>query len=129
MASFGRRPRDTRFAPGAPGGSPPFGNARYRLPTAKEAAASHAAGADIPGGTGTGRVSPPGEGLHGHWVQAYYLYVGTTQGASDVVDSGEMQVTSYSHALPAASRLYARLYTKVGGQWRSSDSTFTTATH
>jgi hypothetical protein len=58
-------------------------------------------------------------------VQAYYLYVGTTIGAKDLVDTGETPRTSYLAAtLPPNQMLYARMHTKVGGIWRSLDSTF-----
>jgi hypothetical protein len=59
-------------------------------------------------------------------AQAYYLYVGTTAGAHDVVDTGEIQGTSYFRAgLPSVRTLYVKLWTKLGGVWQSSDSTFT----
>jgi hypothetical protein len=58
-------------------------------------------------------------------AQAYYLYVGTTQGARDIVNSGEMSQTSYVlRTFPANQLLYARIYTKLGGAWRFTDSTF-----
>ena len=48
-------------------------------------------------------------------VQAYYLYVGTTRGAKDLVDTGEILQTSYLAAqLPAGQTVYARMWTKVG---------------
>lgn len=60
--------------------------------------------------------------------QAYYLYVGTTAGAFDLVNTGEIQQTSYLAAnLPAGQTLYARLWTKAGNVWRYTDSTFTVA--
>jgi hypothetical protein len=59
--------------------------------------------------------------------QAYYLYVGTSPGAKDVVDSGERLAQSYTAAhLPAERTLYARLWTKIAGVWRYVDSQFTT---
>src|SRR5262245_7004478 len=59
-------------------------------------------------------------------VQAYYLYVGTTPGAKDLVNTGEILRTSYMVAqLPAGQTVYARMWTKVGGVWRYTDSTFT----
>ena len=58
-------------------------------------------------------------------VQAYYLYVGTTRGAKDLVDTGEMLQTSYLVAqLPASQTIYARIWTKVTGAWRYTDSSF-----
>ncbi len=61
-------------------------------------------------------------------VQAYYLYVGTTRGAKDLVDTGEMLQTSYLAAqLPAGQTVYARMWTKVGGVWRYTDSSFSAA--
>ena len=62
-------------------------------------------------------------------VQAYYLYVASTPGAKDLVNSGETQQTSYviRSALPINQTLYARLWTKVAGTWRFTDSTFSAA--
>jgi len=61
-------------------------------------------------------------------AQAYYLYVGTSAGAKDLVDSGELQTTSYqAYGLPAGQPLYARLWTKKAGVWRYTDITFTAA--
>src|SRR5438552_1610405 len=61
-------------------------------------------------------------------AQAYYLYIGTTLGAKDLVNTGEIQQTSYAAAnLPAGPTLYVRLHTKVANVWRFSDSTFTAA--
>jgi len=61
-------------------------------------------------------------------AQAYYLYVGTTQGAKDLVNSGEKQVTTYYvPGLPSNRTLYARMWTKQNGIWYYNDSTFTTA--
>jgi hypothetical protein len=61
-------------------------------------------------------------------VQAYYLYVGTTLGAKDVVNTGEIQQTSFLAAnLPVGQQLFARLNTKVAGIWRHVDTTFTAA--
>lgn len=59
---------------------------------------------------------------------AYYLYVGTSVGAKDIVDSAETQQTVYQAApLPPGQTLYARLWTKLGTSWRSVDSQFATA--
>jgi hypothetical protein len=59
-------------------------------------------------------------------AQAYYLYVGTTKGAKNVVDTGETKATSYqASSLPTGQTLYARIWTKVNGRWSSRDSTFT----
>jgi hypothetical protein len=59
-------------------------------------------------------------------AQAYYLYVGSAPGLKDFVDSGELQQTSYSplSRLPRGQTVYARVWTKVGGVWRFSDSSF-----
>ena len=59
-------------------------------------------------------------------VQAYYLYVGSTLGAKDLVNTGEIQQTSYYIPLTLATgtTLYARLWTKVAGAWRFVDRTF-----
>jgi hypothetical protein len=62
-------------------------------------------------------------------AQVYYLYVGSTLGAKDLVNTGEIQQTSYlvRTGLPANQTLYARLWTKAGGIWRYRDSTFSAA--
>jgi RHS repeat-associated protein len=58
-------------------------------------------------------------------AQAYYLYVGTTVGANNLVNTGEIQPTSYAAStLPANVTLFARLWTKLGGVWRYVDITF-----
>ena len=60
-------------------------------------------------------------------IPAYYLYVGSTPGAKDLVNSGETSQTSYviRTALPVNQTLYARLWTKVANVWRFTDTTFT----
>ncbi len=61
-------------------------------------------------------------------AQAYVLWIGTAQGAGDIVGTSELQGTSYQPAtLPANRTLYARMWTEVGGTWRFADSTFITA--
>jgi Big-like domain-containing protein len=59
-------------------------------------------------------------------VQAYYLYIGSKPGAKDLVNTGEIQATSYrvTKYLPPQT-LYARIYAKVGGVWRYTESSFT----
>jgi hypothetical protein len=61
-------------------------------------------------------------------AQAYRLEIGTRAGLSDVVNSGETQRTWWStRALPADTRLYARLATKREGVWRAQAIEFVTA--
>ena len=61
-------------------------------------------------------------------AEAYYLYVGTSTGGKDLVNTGELQQTSFTvSGLPAGQTLYARLWTKVGGVWRYVDSLFSAA--
>ncbi len=61
-------------------------------------------------------------------AQAYCLYIGSTPGAADFVNTGEIQQTWYrASTLPSGMALYARLWTKVGNVWRYSDSTFSAA--
>ncbi len=60
--------------------------------------------------------------------QAYYLYVGTTLGAKDIVNSGETQVTSWNATISPLTLCYVRLWTKVAGSWYYRDTTFTTGT-
>ena len=59
-------------------------------------------------------------------AQAYYLYVGSSLGAKDLLNSGELSGTSYvAFNLPLGQLLYARLWTKVAGGWGYVDITFT----
>src|SRR5437870_3641772 len=61
-------------------------------------------------------------------AQAYYLYVGTTPGAKDLVNTGEVQQTSKAApVLPSGRTLYIRLFTKLGGAWQYTETTFTAA--
>jgi hypothetical protein len=53
-------------------------------------------------------------------AQAYYLVVGTSKGARDVLDSGTLSATTTSYpvpALPVGPTLWARLWTEVSGSW------------
>src|SRR6185436_10076405 len=60
-------------------------------------------------------------------AQAYVLWVGTSLGANNVVNTPELSQTSYQpSSVPGNLTLYARMWTKVGGVWRFVDSTFTT---
>jgi hypothetical protein len=77
-------------------------------------------------------------------AEKYYVYVGSTPGAKDLIDSQEIcngcvnspMVTSWSlgnAGKPPALGLggksgqtvYLRLWTMIGGTWRSADSSFT----
>jgi hypothetical protein len=61
-------------------------------------------------------------------AQAYYLYVGTSPGAKDIVDTGETKATSYQvNGLEPGRTLYARIYTLVKGVWEMDAVTFTTS--
>jgi hypothetical protein len=60
-------------------------------------------------------------------AEKYYLYVGSTPGARDVVNGGETtQLKLGSRALPGGVPLYARMWVKKNGAWRYRDSAFTT---
>jgi hypothetical protein len=61
-------------------------------------------------------------------AQTYYVYVGSTVGARDLVNTGGIAQTSYrAVSLPAGQTVFVRLWTEVGGIWRYTDTTFTTA--
>jgi hypothetical protein len=82
------------------------------------------------------------------FAEKYYLYVGTYPGGNDLIDSQELCDQAGCNGGPLATSwngldggnsvglgqietvqtLYARLWTVVGGIFRPSDSTFTTAT-
>lgn len=60
-------------------------------------------------------------------AQAYYLYVGSRPGDKDIVDTGELQGTSYTvHGLPSGRTLYAAIWRKIGSRWYSYRISFTT---
>ena len=60
-------------------------------------------------------------------AQTYKLHVGTSPGKSDLIDSGEISQTGHPIVeLPPGTTVYATLFTKSGGEWRHSDSSFAT---
>lgn len=61
-------------------------------------------------------------------AEAYYLYVGSEPGMRDLVNSGEIQSTSYvATGLPTGRTIHVRLHTRHGGIWRSVDETLDVA--
>jgi hypothetical protein len=61
-------------------------------------------------------------------AEAYRLQIGTRPGSGDVLNTGETLRTWWkTSSLPASSRLYARIFTKVGGKWSSSQIQFESA--
>ncbi len=61
-------------------------------------------------------------------ADAYYLWVGTTSGAKDILNSGEIQTTSRDvTGLPAGRTLYASIHTRVQGVWLADEITIQTA--
>ncbi|MGC2108076.1 MAG: hypothetical protein WA655_01075 [Candidatus Korobacteraceae bacterium] len=93
-------------------------------------------------GTGIARLTAPSNGATNvdpslpvlfTWTsvpteQAYYLYVGTAPGLSNIVNSGETQATSWTATLSPLMQYYVRLWTKLSGVWRYNDSSFSTNT-
>jgi hypothetical protein len=61
------------------------------------------------------------------YADGYWLWIGTTPGGDDVVNSGSLTGTSYTaQNLPLGKTLYARLWTTSGGIWASAtDVSFT----
>ena len=62
-------------------------------------------------------------------AQGYYLYVGTTPGAKDIVNTGGLPNTYNSWpgiGLPFGKTLYVTIWTELAGLWWPSSSTFTT---
>ena len=60
-------------------------------------------------------------------AEAYRLTIGTAQGRNDLFDTGEIAATTVMvpSTLPFERTLHARIYTRLGGVWRSKDSIFT----
>jgi hypothetical protein len=85
-------------------------------------------------------LTEPGEGESGvaaprftfRWAgvptaQGYYLYVGTTPGMKDVVNTGGIRETCFAaENLPGLRRLYVTLFTELRGVWYPTTGTFTT---
>jgi len=62
-------------------------------------------------------------------AQAYYLYVGTSQGAKDVYESfATLDTRRYIPNLQAGVKYYLRIHTEINGSWLYSDSNFTAGT-
>ena len=60
-------------------------------------------------------------------ASAYYLYVGSSIGAKDVVDSGELEATQLTRVLNGGT-FYARIYTLINAHWyASADISFAVA--
>ena len=69
----------------------------------------------------------PGQGVDGYW-----LLIGTSQGGSDQLNTGQLPATTTSYQmaapLPTGQTLWARLYTVVGGSYdHYQDVSFTAA--
>jgi len=61
-------------------------------------------------------------------ADAYAFSIGTRPGGRDVVDSGETKRTWWvADSLPAGARLFARVRTRVGERWSSTDLSFESA--
>lgn len=70
-----------------------------------------------------------------HWTSVpnagnYWLVVGTSEGAADVLSTGIVaasQTTAVVPSMPAGRTLWGRIYTYNGGLWNYSDVSFTAA--
>src|SRR4029453_823796 len=61
-------------------------------------------------------------------AQSYYFQVGTRAGGRDIIDSGETTRTWWTTpSLPAGRRLYARISTKIAGNWYANEIEFVSA--
>lgn len=59
-------------------------------------------------------------------AKAYVLYLGSTVGASDILNTNEVEQTWYKlFKFPIGPPIHARLFTHVGDTWRYVDSEFT----
>jgi hypothetical protein len=80
--------------------------------------------------TGAATVNQQGELFQWTTIsnaEAYYLYVGTQPGGKDIVETGELHMTSYLvKNLPKNTRIYVSVWTKANGVWNGTSSTFVT---
>lgn len=61
-------------------------------------------------------------------AQAYQLWIGSTAGSSNLLDSFQTQQTSWAAPLlPAGQTVYARIWTEVNNTWSYSQISFTVA--
>jgi len=71
-----------------------------------------------PAGAANVDVNIPIQWTSAPGVQAYVLYVGTTPGAKNLVETNEFLQTSYTASnLPPNQTVYARIWTKIAGGW------------
>jgi hypothetical protein len=65
------------------------------------------------------------------WATNYWLTVGTTEGGSDVINTGPLPASQSNFSaippLPPGVPLYARLLTHDGADWTYVDAIFTAA--
>jgi hypothetical protein len=95
-----------------------------------------------PSGTGTAQLITPAPGASGvdpfqpfTWssvpgAQAYYIYVGTSPGQTDIYNSSEIAPTLTSRTvlgLIGGQTYYVTLWTKINNTWNSVPSSFSTA--
>jgi hypothetical protein len=85
-----------------------------------------------PAADASGKVAVDAAGQRLTWTtisnaEAYRVYVGTTAGAQDLLDSGEQQETSamVPH-LPSGARVFVTVWTKAHGTWNGTASSFVT---
>ena len=78
-------------------------------------------GATLPGGSNTFTWNI------GSGATAYQLWIGTSGvGSSNIYYSGTITTTSKTVTIPAAGvKLYVRLYSEIGGSWKSADYLYT----
>ena len=87
--------------------------------------------APTPGSTLSGASTVFTWAQNGASVTAWWLYVGSTQGASDLHDSGNLgaALTTTVHGLPTDGRqIHVRLWYQVGGVWQVEDFLYTADT-
>jgi hypothetical protein len=79
---------------------------------------------------GTAKVDPLGQLFTWTTIsnaEAYYLYIGSEPGSKNLLDTGEIQGTTYLvKNLPVGQRIYVSIWTKANGVWNGTSSTFVT---
>jgi len=106
-----------------------YGNGgEYRLSISSSGGGTPGITSPTPGSTLSGATETFTWSDNGASVSNYWLYIGSSVGASDIHDSGDLGTatsTSVSGLPTDGSTVYVRLWYQISGSWLSQDYTYT----